>query len=69
MAEIVRNFDPLLRDIASVARGGATGKILAEARAKIEEVLPKLEAGNWHIAALVQRILEHIAAPSAVDGD
>ncbi len=94
IAEIVRDFDPLLRNIAAVAKGDGTDEERAEARAKIEQDLAKLEEGNWHIvapvrrifagerdpadltadldeqdAALVRRILEYIAAPSAGDGE
>ncbi len=91
VAEILRDFDPLLRDIAAVAKGDGTDEDRAEARAEIEQILSKLEEGNWGIAApvqrifagqrdaaaltaeldeqdaaLVSRILEYIAAPSAL---
>lgn len=50
MAEVLREFDPLLRGIAAVAQGKG------EPRAQIEAVLPELEEKGWQLTTAVQRI-------------
>jgi hypothetical protein len=50
MARVLREFEPLLRGIAAVARGDPGP------RAQIKEVLPKLEENGWRLSAPVQRI-------------
>ena len=49
-AEILEQFDPLLRKIAAVANRDETG------RQEIEATLANLEEKGWHLAAPVQRI-------------
>jgi hypothetical protein len=49
-ARLRREFDPLLRGIAAVARG------FEEPRSAIEAVLSDLESKGWHLADPVQRI-------------
>ncbi len=56
MAEVLRHFDPRLHTIAAVAKGDGGDEDRAQARTKIEQVLPKLEEGNWRIVAVFQRI-------------
>lgn len=50
MEQILREFEPLLRGIAAVARGAG------EARAGIEALLPELEANGWRLTAAAERI-------------
>jgi DNA-binding MarR family transcriptional regulator len=50
MAQVLREFDSLLRGIAAVAKGDE------EPRAQIEAVLPKLEEEGWQLSSPVQRI-------------
>jgi len=50
IARILQQFDPLLRAIAAVANGDE------RERKEIEELLPKLQEGNWQISDAVQRI-------------
>ncbi|MDL1895111.1 CHAT domain-containing protein [Anaerolineae bacterium CFX7] len=50
IARILQEFDPLLRAIAVVANGDE------RERKEIEELLPKLQEGNWQISDAVQRI-------------
>ena len=69
MAEVLRNFDPLLRDIAAVAKGDGPDADRAKTRSKIEEVLPKLEESGWHIAAAVQCIFAGERDPDALTAD
>ena len=52
MGQVLRNFDPLLHDIAAVARGHD------EPREQIEETLPKLEENGWRLTDAVHRIWE-----------
>lgn len=69
LAEVLRNFDPLLHAIAAVAKGDGTDEDRAKARAEIGQVLPKLEEGNWRIAAAVQRIFAGERDPAALTAD
>lgn len=48
--QVLRNFGPLLRGIAAVARGDD------EPRAVIEAALPELEANGWRLTAATERI-------------
>lgn len=50
-AQLLQQFDPLLRDIAAVARGEAGAP-----RAQIEKFLQQLEAKGWQLVAPVTRI-------------
>jgi hypothetical protein len=50
MAQMLGEFEPLLRGIAAVARGDEGP------RAEINEVLPQMDGGGWQISAAVQRI-------------
>lgn len=50
MEEVLRNFDPLLRDAAAVARGDDAS------REQIEAALPGLEENGWRLTEAVQRI-------------
>ncbi|MBI5305453.1 MAG: hypothetical protein HY868_25210 [Chloroflexi bacterium] len=50
-AQILQQFDPLLRDIAAVARGEPNAP-----RAEIEKFLQDLDAKGWRLFAPVQRI-------------
>lgn len=50
MDQLLRNFDPLLRGIAVVARGHD------EPREEIEEALPKMEENGWRLTDAVHRI-------------
>ena len=50
MAEVLREFDPLLKDIALVAKGDEGP------RATIEEHLPTLEEKGWRLSGAVRRI-------------
>lgn len=55
--EIVAQFDPLLRDIATVARGAdTTGS--AQLRADIEAALPELERKGWQIRQAIYALWE-----------
>jgi hypothetical protein len=69
MADTLRNFDPLLRSIAAVAKGDGTDEDRAQARAEIEQVLPELEENNWRIAVPVQRIFAGERDPAALTAD
>ena len=69
MIEVLRHFDPLLHAIAAVARGDGTDEERAKARAEIDQFLPKLEEGNWRIAAPVQRIFAGELDPAALSAD
>ncbi len=52
MAEVLHQFDPLLRDVAAVAQKKAS----AATRAKVEAALPQLEERGWRLTDAVQRI-------------
>ena len=70
MNQVLREFHPLLRDIAAIARGDDGP------RAEIEIVLSRLEEGGWQIVDPVQRLwagerdeailVAHIDASSAI---
>ena len=52
MDQVLHNFDPLLRDIAAVARGHD------ESREQVVQVLPQLEENGWRLTDAVHRIWE-----------